>query len=310
MLKLIEVARMTAADQSPGVTSASRRSRLLLVLVAVLWSTSGLFAKAPWLLAWPLETRGILLAFWRTLFAGIFLFPLVKRPRWSWRLLPTGMIFAVMNVTYLTAVSHGTAANAIWLQNTAPLWVLIFTVVCLRQPITRREWPMLAFGMGGIALILTCELTLGGGANQRAVTWGVMGGITFAGVVITLRWVRDLDPAWVITLNHLLTAALLAPVVLHQGIFPGASQTIWLACFGVFQLGMPYVLFARALKHVPSHEASMIVLLEPILVPLWVFLAWRYHVSYEAPAWWTLAGGALILTGLVLRYTARPEKEY
>ena len=82
--------------RTPIVTTGFR---WLLVLVAILWSTSGLFAKAPWLAAWPVEVRGPLLAFWRTLFAGLFLLPLVRQPRWTWRLLPSTLIFAAMNVT-------------------------------------------------------------------------------------------------------------------------------------------------------------------------------------------------------------------
>ncbi len=280
----------------------------MLVLVAVLWSTGGLFAKAPWLLAWPGEVRGPLLAFWRALFAGIFLLPFVRRPQWSWRLVPATLVFAAMNVTFLTAISHTTAANAIWLQNTAPCWVLMFSVFCLRQKVTRKDGLMLVLGLGGVALILAFELTSDAVANQQGVAWGVMAGIAYAGVIITVRWLRDLDPVWIIALNHLVTAFLLGPLVMHEGVFPNAPQTLWLVCFGVLQMGLPYVLFARALRSVPSHEAAIIVLLEPILVPVWVYLAWRHHPSYAAPAWWTWAGAAFILAGLVARYAARPGR--
>jgi drug/metabolite transporter (DMT)-like permease len=67
-------------------------------------------------------------------------------------------------------------------------------------------------------------------------------------------------------------------------------------------MGLPYVLFMRGLRTVPSHEAAGIVLVEPVLVPFWVYLAWHGYPSYQPTAWWTLAGGALILAGLVLRY--------
>ncbi len=295
---------MTASDQRDQ-WEASGRARLLLVLVAVLWSTGGLFAKAPWLLAWPGEVRGTLLAFWRALFAGLFLLPFVRRPQWSWRLVPATLVFAAMNVTFLTAMSHTTAANAIWLQNTAPCWVLMFSVFYLRPKVTRKDGLMLALGLSGVALILTFELSSSAAANQKGVLWGVMAGITYSGVIITVRWLRDLDPVWIIALNHLVTAFLLWPLVIHEGVFPNATQTLWLACFGVLQMGLPYVLFARALRYVPSHEAAILVLLEPVLVPVWVYLAWRHHPSYQAPAWWTLAGAACILAGLVARYATR-----
>lgn len=298
---------MTLHDPSnSGHTGSPALGRLLLIVVAVMWSTSGFFAKAPWLEQWPLEARGPLLAFWRTLFAGLFLLPLVRRPQWSWRLVPAALIFAVMNVTYLTALTKTTAANAIWLQNTAPFWVFLVNVVWLREAIAGRDWLMLLFAMSGVSMILLFEFqTQQSVTSQSGVAWGIAGGLTYAGVILTVSALRHMDSAWIIALNHLVTAALLAPYVARQGIWPTAGQTVWLAAFGILQMGLPYMLFARALRSVKSHEAAGIILLEPVLVPLWVYLAWHSHASYQAPAWWTLTGGGLILAGLVLRYVGR-----
>jgi drug/metabolite transporter, DME family len=79
-------------------------------------------------------------------------------------------------------------------------------------------------------------------------------------------------------------------------------QLVVLAAFGLFQMGLPYLLFARGLRSVSSQEASLISLLEPVLVPVWVYLAWG-----DKPAWWTLGGGGLILTGLAIRYLSVAE---
>ncbi len=111
-----------------------------------------------------------------------------------------------------------------------------------------------------------------------------------------------LDSVWLIALNHLVTAVILLPFVLRIGIWPSGAQATWLAAFGILQMGLPYVLFARGVRQLPGHQASFIVLLEPILVPVWVWLAWRHHPSYEPPAWWTLLGGGLILLGLLTRF--------
>src|SRR4051794_10354798 len=80
--------------------------------------------------------------------------------------------------------------------------------------------------------------------------------------------------------------------------FPGTRG----AGLGIVQMGLPYVLFARGLKSIPGHEATGIGLAEPLLVPLWTYLAWG-----DEPAWWTLVGGGLILVGLAIRY-ASPKK--
>ena len=119
---------------------------------------------------------------------------------------------------------------------------------------------------------------------------------------LSLRYLRSEDGAWLVMLNNLVTALVFFPFVLYRDIWPDASQTVYLTAFGVFQMGLPYLLFARGLRYVVGHEATGIVLLEPILVPVWVYLAWRHAPTYEFPQWWTLVGGALILLGLTARY--------
>ncbi len=269
-----------------------------------MWSTSGLFAKAPLLTSWPIEQRGVLLAFWRTLFAGLFLLPLIRRPQWTWWLIPATLLFAVMSVSYLTAMTKTTAANAIWLQNTAPLWVFVIGVSLFREPVQRADWLTLLAVVAGVGLIVICEHqeARSGQTSMEGVVWGLAAGFFYATVVLSVRALRRLDPAWLISLNHLVTAVVLVPFVLYYDIWPTRSQTYWLAAFGVFQMGLPYVLFARGVQHVPGHQASLIVLLEPLLVPVWVWLAWRHHASYQPPAWWTLVGGSMILLGLLARF--------
>ena len=78
-----------------------------------------------------------------------------------------------------------------------------------------------------------------------------------------------------------------------------------LTAFGVLQMGVPYVLFSRALRTIPSHEASCIGLLEPVVLPLWVFVAWSQTPTYQPPAVWTLVGAGLILVGLLFRFSGR-----
>ena len=291
----------------PSVSSRPRAhvvGRALIVLAAVLWSTSGLFAKSPVFSDWPIETagwavRGPLLAFWRAVFACFILFPLVRRPRWSPRLIPATLIFAAMNFTFLTAMTTTTAANAIWLQYTAPVWVFLFAVLILGEPIDPRDWLVLAFGLLGVGIILAFEIR---GQHWIGVVYGLLAGITFAAVQITLRWMRDQDSAWLVSINHLVTCMLFLPYVLSLPHWPQGAQYFYLAGFGMLQMGLPYWLFARGVRSVASQEAAGILLLEPVLVPVWVFLAWRNHPSYEPPAWWTLVGGGCILTGLLMRY--------
>ena len=123
------------------------------------------------------------------------------------------------------------------------------------------------------------------------------------GVVLSLRQLRDMESAWIVALNHLVTALVLAPLALGGSYFPSGIQWLLLAGLGIVQMGLPYVIFARGLKHIPGHEATGIGLAEPLLVPVWVYLAWG-----DKPAWWTLVGGGLILVGLAIRYFAPTTK--
>jgi len=271
-------------------------ARLFVLIAAVLWSTSGFFVKAPYLAGWP----GPVIAFWRATFACVVLWPLVRRPTWSWRLIPAAALFVVMNYTYLSAMAKGSAANAIWLQCTAPVWVLLVGVFVFGERAAGRDWLLVAFAAAGVAVILRYESR---GASLEAATWGLASGVFYAGVVLSLRQMRDMESAWIVAVNHLTTAVALSPLAFSSSHSPSGIQWPLLAGLGIVQMGLPYVLFARGLKSISGHEATGIGLLEPLLVPVWVYLAWG-----DKPAWWTLVGGGLILVGLSIKYLATPAK--
>ncbi len=276
------------------------KGRLLIVGAAALWSTSGFFAKAPWFDAWPEDVRGLMLAFWRSFFAMLILIPFVRRPRWHPLLIPMMVCFVVMVWSFMSAMVNGPAANAIWLQYLSPAWVLLGSAWLLKEKITRPDINMFAFCLSGVALILIMEML--GEASLYPTAMGIVSGITFAGVVLTMRLMRDMDAAWLITLCHGSTALLLAPWALQRTDSISLGSYVALGLFGVFQMSLPYLMFARGLRSTSSAEASVLALMEPILVPIWVYMAWHHHPSYDAPRWWTWAGGGLILLGLLGRY--------
>lgn len=279
--------------------------RLLIVSAAVMWSTSGFFVKAPLFNDWPLAidsfpVRGPLLAFWRAVFASLVLLPFVSRPRWTFKLVPMLVCYALMNYAFLSALTLTNEANAIWLQHTAPVWIFAVGVLAFGEAVHARDAWLLGFCLAGVGLILCFEAR---GQSWGGVALGLASSLAYAGVVLSLRQLRNEDGAWLVLLNNLVTAVVFFPFVLYYGVWPSGVQTLSLAFFGMFQMGLPYLLFARGLRHTSGHEAAGIVLLEPILVPLWVFLAWGQAATYQPPQWWTFAGGGLILLGLLVRYT-------
>jgi drug/metabolite transporter (DMT)-like permease len=286
---------MNSSDTPPSAAATNKLAgRLWMVVAALMWSSSGLFAKAPIFDDWSDSDRGPLLAFWRALFAAAVLVPMIRRPRWQRDLVPLTICFAGMNVTYLTAMSLTTAANAIWLQSTAPWWVFVMGLVLLSEPVVRRDLIPLCFAVLGVGTILLFEIQ---GQAKTGVAFGVGAGISYAGVVVFMGRLSAENSSWLVALNHAVAALVLLPWVLLLGHWPSPLQLLVLVGFGVFQMAVPYLFLIRALRSISSQEAVAIGLLEPVLMPLWVLLVWG-----EQPAWWTIVGAALILTGLLLRY--------
>jgi drug/metabolite transporter (DMT)-like permease len=117
-----------------------------------------------------------------------------------------------------------------------------------------------------------------------------------------LRSLRNEDSAWLVAVNHLITAAILFGPTAYLGLWPNGIQLLALAAFGFVQMALPYLLFGWGLKRISSNEAIAIGLLEPILLPVWAYLT-----IGEIPQSWTIAGALIILAGLVVRYGMTKE---
>jgi drug/metabolite transporter, DME family len=294
----------TVPESTRPVFSATH-GRLCVVLAAVLWSTSGGFTK---LLTKPTalhlnepELSGLQIAFARVLFAGLALAPLLRRRDLAFRpaMLGTAITFAAMNALFVSALAMGPAANAILLQYTAPMWMYVVSVWWLREPADRRGAAALAIGMAGIGLIVAGGFFDAGQVGQLPVILLALGsGVTYAGVLIGLRVLRDLSSRWLTVFNQIVSAAVLLPFVWGTTL-PTPRQLVILFLYGSLQLALPYWLVARGLRRVSPQEAGTLTLLEPLLNPLWAYLV---SPATESPSLWTLAGGCFILGALAYRY--------
>ena len=287
---------------SPPISLA--HGRLCIVLAALLWSTSGAFTK---LLTQPTgfgldqpALDPLQLAFARPFFAAVALLPLLRRGDPSFRpaMIPTALSFAVMNALYVTAMAIGSAANAVFLQYTAPMWMAIVSIFWLREPPDRRTLYALAASMAGVAVIVAGGWGDGGKLTAAGVAVG--SGVAYAGVLVGLRVLRDASSRWLTIFNHVVAAAALAPTLFFfWKATPSPAQFATLFLFGSLQMALPYWLVARGLRRVSPQEAGMLTLLEPLFNPLWAFLVYRQS---ETPSAYTLAGGACILAALAWRY--------
>ena len=289
---------------TPAAPAAVARGRLCVLLAAVLWSLGGALTKVltkptPFGLDEP-PVHPLQIACFRALFASLVLLPALRPREVRLRPLMAVMVvcFALMNACYVSALALGTAANAILLQYTAPMWMYVASVWWLGESADRRNLAALLAGGAGIAVIIA------GGwqeAQLSVIALGLGSGFTYAGVLLCLRVLRNSPSGLLTVLNHLLGGLVLLPLVLVLAPpAPTAAQWALLLFFGAVQMGLPYFLVARGLRSVSPQEAGTITLLEPLLNPLWVYL-----VVGETPSPWTLAGGALILGALAWRYWPR-----
>jgi drug/metabolite transporter (DMT)-like permease len=203
--------------------------------------------------------------------------------------------FAAMNALFVTALAQGTAANAILLQYTAPMWMYLASVFLLGEKADRTSTIALLLGLCGVAVII-----VGGwdGGQLATIVIALGSGVTYAGVLICLRALRGLSSRWLTVWNHLLGALVLLPLIRNEPL-PHWQQYIVLFLFGTLQMGLAYWLVARGLNVVSPQEAGAITLLEPLLNPLWAYLVWP---QTETPPLATYLGGAFIVGTLAWRY--------
>lgn len=292
----------------PKAKSASlTQARLCILLAALLWSSSGAFTKV------LRENTGLGLnepsidplsiAFWRVVFAaGVFL-PTVRRQEFTFRpaLWLTGLAFALMNALFVSAMALGSSANAILLQYTAPMWVYLICVGLLGEAAERRGTATMLIGVAGIGVLVAGGWT---GSQLPAIALALGSGLTYAFVMIGLRMQRGVSSRWLTAFNHLMSAVALAPIVWRYPP-PSWPQFAVLFVYGTVQMSLPYWLLAVGLRRLSPQEVGTLTLIEPVLNPLWAYLA---SPATETPTVWTLIGGAFIVGALVWRYwPARKE---
>jgi drug/metabolite transporter (DMT)-like permease len=298
----------------PSVTGA----RACLILAAVLWSLGSVFMRVlrePLGLGLHTPTLDPLqIAFYRGLFGGLVMLAMVRRAEITFRPAMIGMVvaFAVMSGVYLSALD-GPAANAIFLQNTAPVWVFVFAVLLMRERGDSRGWVSVLLAAAGAAVIVggnwPREVAPEEHAKQtRQLLLGLSSGVVYAIVVVFLRVLRDHSSAWLVALNLLGSAVALclfvllkdgAPAFMAWIAAPSWQQLAVLFVFGAFQMAVPYWLFARGVRTLPPQEAALITLIEPLLNPVWAFFV---TPEKDTPNVWMFCGGGLILLALVWRY--------
>ena len=272
---------MGAASMIPKSPAAggAATADLMIAMTAMLWASGGLFIKLVNL--GPLATAGI-----RSVIAAVFLFATAQKPRFQWSLaqLLCGIAHALAMITFVAATKLTTAANAILLQYSAPAFVALFSFWLLGERISRFDWVTLAVVLGGLVLFFLDDLSFAG-------SWGnilaILSGVAFAWVHLLLRYQKAGSPVGSLILGNVIAALVCAPWALERA--PDTRSWLALLFLGTIQLGISNMLYSRAIRHVRAVESAIILMIEPVLNPVLVFV-----FLGERPGPWAIAGGAVV----------------
>ena len=263
-----------------------------LVGCAALWSTGGFLIKS--VNMQPLAISGA-----RSLVAAIFLMLVRGRPRFTRKpvFLGAALAYAGTLTCFVFATRLTTAADAVLLQYTAPVFVLLFGYLILHERVTRVDALVTFLVIAGLVVFFLESLgktnTLPTAPIGNAL--GVLAGVFFALQAVMLRRSSDegLSPESVLVCGNLICFTIAIPALLQSR--PGLMDLLWLLLAGTFQVGLSYVLYSAALPHVTSLELILVPVIEPILNPIMVFF-----LKGEKPGMTTILGGVFILTIVTL----------
>lgn len=276
--------------QSKAVSRKSQASPLFFVLAAaLLWSTGGLFIK--WV-----TLSGLELSFGRSLLAAITVAIFTRREGFGLNLVTAlaSLLYAALLLLFVLATKETTAANAIFLQYTAPVYLLIFEPLFYKEKFRSRDLIVVIFCVLGMSLFFVGKL------RPQDVTGNLLAlgsGFCFACYFLLLRHTkaRAVNRASSVIYGNLLLVIIAAPAALK--VLPHISKfdATGIVYLGVVQIGIAYTLFTLAMaRGVRSLDAGIVGYVEPVLNPIWVFLA-----IGERPTSWAILGGAIIVVAVV-----------
>jgi drug/metabolite transporter (DMT)-like permease len=261
-----------------------------VLAAALLWSTGGLFIK------WT-NLSGLELSFYRSFFAVLTVAFFTRREGLGLNRISAvaSLLYAALLILFVLATKKTTAANAIFLQYTAPVYLLILEPLIYKERFRIHDLLTVLICVGGMALFFVGKLRPEDVAGNLLA---LASGVCFAVYVLMLRHskARLVNRASSVIYGNLLAIIMTAPWGIAVLASLGRFDLLTVVFLGVFQLGLSYTLFTYAMSQgVRSLDAGIIGYIEPLLNPVWVFL-----VLGEKPSKWALVGGAIIITAVIV----------
>lgn len=272
-----------------AIEAKNMQQGIAFVFISTLfWSFGGLWIK---LIVWPAFT----IAGMRALIACLALFFIFRPKRFEFSLMKllTMLVFAANVISFVVATKLTTAANAVLLQFTAPLYITLFSPFFLKEKIRITDIIILIIGAYGLSLFFKdtgIGLTKGIGLYV-----GLFAGFTSAWLTMCLRKLKQVSGIELVLWGNVITALLCAPSFIHLDL--QVSNWLYVSLLGLVQVALAYVFYTQALKVLTALQGMLFQLFEPLLNPVWVLLFFG-----EVPSYYTLIGGSIILATVILKY--------
>jgi drug/metabolite transporter (DMT)-like permease len=271
------------------------KSILLLVITAILWSSGGLLIKI-------VQWNPVAIAGGRSIIAFCFITIVTRKFRIKFTpvKIAGGIAYTATVILFVLSNKLTTAANAILLQFTAPIYVALLAHWFLNEKMSRLDILSIFMVMSGIVLFFIDKLTTGSLIGNLTA---ILSGVAFAWLVLLLRKQKSESPIESIILGNLFTAVIAIPFMI--GPLPTSESLIGLFLLGTVQLGVSYILYSKAIKHVTAIEGILIPVVEPLLNPIWVLIFLN-----ERPGSWAIIGGTVVILSITIRSLITLKKSY
>jgi len=284
---------MATSVAAPTTLATRRKGQLFVALAALAWSTAGVLQR-------ELTVDTATQVAGRAFVAGLALLAFVAISergrvvkafaRMGRAELAVAALTATASGTFIVALNHTTVANVLFMQAVAPIAAALIAWIALREPISRRTGAAMLVALAGVGLMVGGP----GGAQGIGLALSVLMTFCFAVTVVITRHRRDISMAPAICLSQVIVLVVYAPFS-DPGQIGGVDLAL-IALLGVTQIGLGLAFLTMAARLIPAAEVALITLLEVVLGPLWVWIAFS-----ERPSTATLIGGAIVVLAVVLQ---------
>lgn len=281
-----------------------KKGLIYISFCALLWSSGGLFIKVLTLDAYQIS-------FYRSLIAAItiIIISVVRKINLKFEFdiisVLCSLMYSFILVLFVIATKLTTAANAIFLQFTAPIYLLLLEPIFLKTKFDKKNMIALSFCLLGMVMFFFGKLDM---TSIQGNLIAIGSGISFALFTLFLKWKKQLhkteNTIIYIIAGNLLVCVFCLPMV-YDKLAIDFSQTLILIYMGVFQIGISYIIFNEGIKYISATESMIIAMLEAILNPIWVYIG-----VGEVPSVYAVIGSVIILLTIVWRNLfIKPEEK-